>query len=103
LIRINISAYFLLSTVCGFFLGGTFNMLVGNEVIRIVGNKKENVNYLSTLSMMANNMITAVVELLIGYLLNNSTKGHQKELFQLLIAVAIVSSIILFVRIKYYQ
>jgi len=40
LIKINISVYFLLSTICGFFLGGTFNMLVGNEVIRIVSQQR---------------------------------------------------------------
>lgn len=76
-------------------------MLAGNEVIKIVGSNKEYVNYLSTFSMMTNNMITAIIQLLIGLLLNQQTAGN--ELFWFLLGVAVVSTIILFVRIKYYQ
>ena len=45
-------------------------MLVGNEVLRIVGSKRIYVNYLSTLSMMANNIFTGISEIIIGLLLN---------------------------------
>ena len=73
--RINIPVYFLLSMICGLFLGGTYNMFIGNEVVKIVGKKKKNVNYLSTLSMMFNNIVTGVSEVVIGYVLNSSASN----------------------------
>ena len=79
-------------------------MLVGNEVIRIVGNNKKNVNYLSTLSMMVNNLVTGLSEVVIGAALGANTKSNanEKELFYILLGVAMVSSVILFVRTKCY-
>ena len=81
-------------------------MLIGNEVIKIVGQKKVYVNYLSTLSMMANNLVTGISEILIGALLNihskNATSKNDEELFLVLMLIGVVSSIVLLVRTKCY-
>lgn len=39
-ISVHIAVYFILSAICGAFLGGCFNMLASNEVITITGGKK---------------------------------------------------------------
>jgi hypothetical protein len=60
-IRVDIAVYFILSGICGAFLGGCFNMLASNEVIAITGGKKDDVNFLSTLSMVVGNLMVGVV------------------------------------------
>jgi cyanate permease len=70
LIEAEIVAYFVLSTFCGAFLGGAFNMLASNEVISIVGGRKEEVSMLSTLSMVCGNLMVGVVEIIIGVVLD---------------------------------
>jgi len=65
-----IVAYFFLSAICGFFLGGCFNMLASNEVLAITGGRKEEVNMLSTLSMVCGNIMVGLVEILIGVVLD---------------------------------
>jgi hypothetical protein len=103
IIRVNMALYFLLSVISGFFLGGTFNMLVGNEVIRIVGNNRRNVNYLSTLSMMTNNLATGLSEVIIGAALNHQHGLYERLLFVILTGVGVVSILTLFVRTRFYQ
>lgn len=53
--------YFILSAICGALLGGCFNMLASNEVIEITGGNKSDVNFLSTLSMVAGNIMVGIV------------------------------------------
>lgn len=66
LISVQIAVYFILSAISGAFLGGCFNMLASNEVIAITGGKKDEVNFLSTLSMVIGNWMVGLVEIVIG-------------------------------------
>lgn len=70
LMGINVAVYFILSAICGALLGGCFNMLASNEVISIAGGKKSDVNFLSTLSMVAGNLMVGIVEIIIGVVLD---------------------------------
>jgi hypothetical protein len=70
LMGISVVVYFILSGICGAFLGGCFNMLASNEVIEITGGNKSEVNFLSTLSMVAGNIMVGIVEIIIGVVLN---------------------------------
>ena len=75
-IKVTILVYFLLSTLCGAFLGGCFNMLASNEVLALVKGHKEDVNRLSTLSMAVGNLMVGVVEIVIGVVLNVNGKAN---------------------------
>jgi len=45
-------------------------MLASNEVLAITGGRKEEVNMLSTLSMVCGNIMVGLVEILIGVVLD---------------------------------
>ena len=69
-IKVNIWAYLIISALCGAFLGGAFNMMASNEVISIVDGKKEDVNMLSTLSMVFGNLMVGFLQIIIGVTLS---------------------------------
>lgn len=57
----NAAVTMFLSGLCGFFLGGAFNMLAGNEVMSITGGIEEKTEMLSTLSMFTGNVGVGIV------------------------------------------
>jgi hypothetical protein len=74
-------------------------MLASNEVISIVGGKKEAVSMLSTLSMVCGNLMVGLVEIVIGVVLDlkNDEKGESK-LFIILVGVGLFTIVVLFWR-----
>lgn len=70
IIDVNVVYYIIISALCGAFLGGAFNMMASNEVIKIVGGKKEDVNMLSTLSMVVGNLMVGIFQAVIGITLH---------------------------------
>lgn len=70
LIESGVAFYMTISGVAGFFLGGAFNMLAGNEVITITKGDRLKIGMLSTLSMTVGNLVVGTVEIFIGLALN---------------------------------
>ena len=68
-------------------------------MIKITKGKKELVDYMSTLSMVAGNWMVGLVEILIGVVLNLKEKeSGDEQLFMVLIVVGSIATVVLFVR-----